>query len=45
MIDGHVFKSLHEFYMWYMSLNPQDEMDMEEAMTIYFNLETYEECI
>ncbi len=39
------FESFEEFCAWYASLNPSESIDKHEAMTIYFNLETYEESI
>lgn len=39
------FANFDEFLDWYMWLNPNEEVDEAEAMTIYFNLETYGETI
>lgn len=45
MIDGNDFRNSKEFIDWYMNLNLDDTLDMGEAMLIFFNQETYEECI
>lgn len=38
-------KDLDAFIEWYENLNPDDEIDMGEAMVIFLNQETYEEVI
>jgi len=45
MIEGKTFSSQQEFMEWFRDLNPSDEIDMEEAIEIYFNMEKYEEVI
>ena len=36
---------LQDFIEWYSSLNPQEEIDLHEVYTIFFNQETYIEAI
>ena len=42
MIDDQQFSDSHEFLSWWDSLNPSDSLDLQEAFTIFFNLETYD---
>jgi len=39
------FENFQDFCDWFQSLNPCEQLDKHEAMTIYFNLETYGERI
>lgn len=40
-----IFEGIDDFIEWYFNLNPNDPIDMHEAMTIFFNLDTYSEVI
>ncbi len=42
MLDGVIFENSLDFCKWFYELNPNESLDMSEAMTIYFNLEKYE---
>lgn len=39
------FRDFKDFLGWYTRLNPTDDLDLHEAMTIYFHLETYGESL
>ena len=41
MIEEIYIEELEDFMDWYVSLNPEEFPDMHEAMTIFFNQETY----
>jgi hypothetical protein len=45
MIDGQVFMSQEQFIDWWEKQNPTEAIDLNEALTIYFNQETYEEGV
>jgi hypothetical protein len=36
-----VYEDFFDFCTWYENLFPDDILDLQEAATIYFNLETY----
>lgn len=36
-----IFTDLNEFLAWFAHLNPQENVDMHEAYTVFFNQETY----
>ena len=42
MIDGIFIEDFESFLDWYSNLEPKQTPDLHEAMTIYFNLETYD---
>ena len=42
MFYGMNFENFKHFCIWFQALNPDDELDKHEAMTVYFNLEIYE---
>lgn len=42
MIDSFYIEQIEDFLEWYFRLNPQEIPDMHEAMTIYFNQESYQ---
>jgi len=42
MIETEKFFSSEHFLSWWEELQPSDDLDMQEAMTIFFNLETYD---
>ena len=42
MIDDINFESSDHFFTWWEAQNPNDVFDMNEAMTIFFNTETYD---
>lgn len=45
MIDGISFETIEQFFAWWVEINPLDELDITEAMTIFFNLDNYEGAI
>ncbi len=36
-----IYEDFADFCSWYQDLFRDDELDLQEAATIYFNLETY----
>lgn len=40
-----IYQDMNEFMEWYRSLNINEEVDLHEANTIFFNQEIYEEVI
>jgi len=36
-----IYEDFEDFCCWYSDLFCEDEVDLQEAATIYFNLETY----
>ena len=45
MIDGIFFEDYESFYEWYKDLNPNEPVDRQESMSIYFNLDIYGDAI
>jgi hypothetical protein len=41
MPDLEDFADFDEFLIWYQNLVPNEPINLEEAITIYFNLEFY----
>lgn len=42
MIEDECFEDEQAFCAWFKDINPNDEMDTVEAVSIYFELEMYE---
>ena len=40
-----LFNELEDFLSWYQGLNPNEEIDMSEVLTIFLNQNYYMECI
>lgn len=36
-----IYEDFADFCCWFQDLMPEDTLDLQEAATIYFNLETY----
>lgn len=43
MNEGKKFMTQAEFLQWWEEQNPTEAIDLNEALTIYFNQEIYEE--
>ncbi len=41
MIDYMKFTEIEDFFKWWNEQNPDDDMDLHEAWTIFFNQDTY----
>jgi len=42
MIDGMFFEDSKEFCEWFRNLNPEEPLDITEAMSVFFNLQEYQ---
>lgn len=42
MIEGLYVEDFESFLDWYCRLNPNEPIDMHEAMNIFFSLEDFE---
>lgn len=42
MIENVYIEDLESFMEWFTEVNPCEAPDMREALTIFFNLETYD---
>lgn len=42
MIEALNFDNLDLFLDWYIALNPNESLDMHEAMTVFFSIADYE---
>ena len=42
MIENMYIENFENFMEWFSNINPAEIPDMNEAITIYFNTETYD---
>lgn len=42
MIEETQFQDSEQFLSWWQEQNPADELDMQEALTIFYHTETYD---